>query len=215
MSEKESNGLNRRQMMKNSAAGAMVAFVGSASGAAKQTAEITSAEEAVLLRDYRDATAIRQAVHEQSDLLEELSADGVIDSASVDDLYEVSEPSAGVGEKLTTYQVGDQFTPQIKVFRRTEAGYLSLSVFPEENRAHAVFNPVKNGEALGQDHLVEYGEMAKPGPEACWDGGQCQDCTCNYVCCSRDQSGDCVQYCNQCDCGCTCCSCSILCSSYC
>lgn len=216
MSKKTPNDLNRRNMLKGSAAGMLAAASTTNVAAAKQDVELSDAEEADLLREFQSVEMVDSAVHEQSDLLEELAADGVLERAQIDGLDSLSEPVDSVGEELTTYQIGERFTPQIKIFRRVEAGYLSLSVFPEENEAYALLNPVEDRSALGKEHLIEYGNLPEADPQACWDPGQCQDCgDCTVVCCHRDPQGDCTQWCNQCSCTCVCCGCGPLCLSYC
>lgn len=207
MSEKEKSGLSRRQMLKGSAAGALVAF-GSANAAGKGRNNPTQAERDKLVQDYQDVQVVQGVVDQQSDVLEELTADGVLDRPTIDDLEELTEPSNGVGERLSTYQIGSHHTPEIKVFRRVEAGYLSLSVFPEEDTAHAVLTPVENGNALGEDHLVTYGSLPKgqAEPQACWLPGECWRCyNCSEYCCEHDATGDCIQHCYDCDCACRSC----------
>lgn len=205
MPERDTNGLSRRKMLKGSAAGALVAF-GSTNAAGKRKTDLTQAEREDLLQDYRDVQVVQDLVHQQSDVLEELAADGVLDDPTIDDLEELSEPDNGVGERLSTYQLGEQHTPEIKVFRRIDEGYLSLSILPEKDIAYAVLNPVENGEPLGEDHLVTYGSLPKGQPEpqqSCWWPGHCWECrNCHRYCCEFDASGDCMQYCYDCDCAC-------------
>jgi len=216
MSKEDRSGLNRRQMLKGSAAGALVAFGGTTAASAKQDVGLTKAEEEAIVKEYKDAAMVREVVHEQTDLLEELEADDVLDEQTVGDLEELSEPSDNVGEHVTAYRHGHRHTPRIKIFREVDAGFLSISVFPEEDTAHATLNPVESGEPLGKDHLVKYGSMPEPDPDGCVDPGHCQDCSdCSEECCSRDPQGDCTQWCTQCDCRCVCCDCGVLCSSYC
>lgn len=214
MSKERPNGLNRRNMLKGTAAG-MLAAVSATNAAAKREVELSAAEEADLLREYRSPKMADVAVHEQSDLLEELAADGVLESASIDGLDTLTEPSEGVGEEMLAHRVGDEFTPQIRIFRKTKAGYLSLSVFPEENEAYAILNPVVNGEAFGEGHLETYGNPEDVNTQGCWLGYECEDCNCYEYCCTYDASGDCIQWCNSCDCTCVCCDCGATCSSYC
>lgn len=207
MSEKNKSGLSRRRMLKGSAAGALVAF-GSTNVAGKSQTSITQAERDDLLRDYRDASVVRNVVHQQSEVLEELAEDGVLDEPAIADLEELSEPNNGVGERFSAYQMGDRHTPEIKVFRRVDDGYLSLSVFPEKNTAHAVLTPIEDGEPLGEDHLETYGSMPKgqAEPQSCWLPNECWRCTnCSKYCCEHDATGDCIQHCYDCNCSCRSC----------
>lgn len=189
-------------MLRGTAAGALVAF-GSTNVAGK--GEFTQSERENLVQDYRDVQVVRDNVHKQSDVLEELVADGVLDSPTINDLKELSEPQNGVGERLSAYQIGNEHTPEIKVFRRVDAGFLSISVFPEADTAHVVLNPVEDGTPLGGDHLETYGNLPKEQvePQACWLPGECWRCyNCSEYCCEHDATGDCIQYCYDCDCAC-------------
>ncbi|WP_144239976.1 hypothetical protein [Haladaptatus cibarius] len=180
---------------------------GSANVSAEQTTEISQVEQEKLLRDYRDAYVVRDIVHQHSDLLEELSDDGVLDNPRIDDLEELTEPSGGVGERLTTYNLGKGHTPEIKVFRRVESGYLSLLLFPEKGTARALFNPVEDGEQLGEDHIVKYGSMPdmEVEPEACLSPWQCYGCHgCSTYCCKFNGEGTiCEEMCEECYCSCS------------
>lgn len=89
-------------MLKGSATGALVAF-GSANVAGKTETELTKAQREDLLQDYQDVQVVQDMVSQQSDVLEELAADGVLDDPTIDDLDELSEPNDGVGERFSTY----------------------------------------------------------------------------------------------------------------
>ena len=203
---KQNDGLSRRKMLKGSAAGALVAF-GTGNATAKQNPKLTQAEEANLLQKYQNPRTVKDAVHQQSDVLEELVADGVLESASVSDLEELNTPTDGVGEEVTTYNPGDGHTVRIKVFRRVDAGYLSLSVFPEYDTAHAILTPVENGKPLSGDDLVKYGNLPEAEPQSCWLPGECWECTnCSEYCCQHDADGSCIQTCMDCNCSCRSCN---------
>ncbi len=211
----EDTGPRRRAVLQGAAAAAGVAGLGSAA-AKKSDTELTQARKQELTAEFRDPRTVRHTVHEQTELLNELDNDGVLNSGRVDNLTELSEPSDGEGELVTVEQFNTQFTPRIKVFREVEKGYLSISVFPEMDAAHAVLNPTESGEPSGKGSLKMYGSMPDVEPQGCVDPGHCQDCDCNTVCCSTDPyTGECLQYCKQCDCSCVCCDCGFLCSSYC
>lgn len=214
MTRDSSSDIGRRTVLKSAAVSAGVAGLGSAA-TAKSGSPPSEAQREELVRDYRDPAVARQAVNEQTDLLRELRADGVLPEARVDDLDTLTEPSAGVGEAVTVESFNEKHVPVVKVFRRVDAGYLSITVYPEQDTAHAVLNPVEDGEPLGEDDLVAYGET--PKPMGCWSPGECQDCDCSRNCCRRDPTtGDCLQYCKQCDCSCVCCGCDpVNCPGYC
>lgn len=209
------DGPRRRAVLQGAAAAVGVAGLGSAA-AKKSDTEPTDARKRELTAEFRDPRRVSRAVHEQTELLNELADDGVLPNGRVNNLTELSEPADGEGELVTVAQFNTQFTPRIKVFRKVERGYLSVSVFPEMDAAHAVLNPTEDGEPLGEGSLKTYGSMPDVEPQGCLDPGHCQDCDCNTVCCTEDPyTGDCLQYCNQCDCSCVCCDCGFLCSSYC
>lgn len=206
MVKKDNTGLSRRKILKGSAAGALAAF-GTTSAAAKQTMELSKADRHQLLREYQNPRAVHQAVQQQSDVLEELVEDNVLSKPTIDGLEKLTEPDKGVGERVTVYQVGERHTPQIDVFRRVDAGYLSISVFPEEETAHAVLNPVEDGEPLGEDHLTTYGTMPeqKAEPQACVAPWECYGCHgCSTYCCEFNGEGtQCLQTCTECYCSCS------------
>lgn len=205
MSNKDNTKLSRRKILRGSAVGAFAAF-SSPSVVAKQKSKITETEQEEILQDYQDAQTVNQAVHAQSDVLNELVADGVLENPSIDGLEKLTEPTDGVGERLTTYQIGERHTPRIKVFRRVDAGFLSLSVFPEEDTAHAILTPVKDGKPLGEDHLVEYGDMpsAQAEPQGCVAPWECYGCSsCYTYCCEYNTDDECVQTCTDCNCSCS------------
>lgn len=209
MSNKNNTRLSRRRILKGAATGALVAFVPASASANRENVHrsqryrLTKAEEESLLRDYRDPNVVHDAVHRQSDVLEALAADGVIEAATIDDLEELTEPSADTdGEILTTNQLGDRHTPRINVIRRVEDGYLSLSVFPEEDTAHAVMTPEGDGD------LAKYGSLPKPEADCDSSLGLCETCDCQTVCCIENDDGTCIAKCDQCDCYCECCDCN-------
>jgi hypothetical protein len=210
----ETTDVDRRTVLKSVAASAGVAGLGSAAAAAESEGP-TESERAALLDEYRDPETVRAVVDAQTELLDELAADGVIDEARIDGLDELSEPSGPTGEEIAVEQLGQEYTPRIRLFRSVDSGYLSVSVYPEQDTAHAVLNPVEDGTPLGEDHLVQYGSL----PEAmgsCTGPGQCQECDCSEVCCRRDPDyGICLEWCTECICDCVCCECSIICPSFC
>ncbi|WP_049969176.1 hypothetical protein [Haladaptatus cibarius] len=178
--------------------------------ATTQRFDLTRSEQDAFLRDYRDADIVKAAVQQQSDVLEELSDDGVIEEAKIGDLHELTDPTGRIeGERLTANQLGDSHTPRILIIRRVEDGYLSLSVFPEEDTAHAILNPVEDGEPLGEDHLVRYGSLPEPEVDCDSSLGLCETCDCETVCCERHpDDNSCIAVCDECDCYCECCDCS-------
>lgn len=197
MSKQESSGPNRRKALRGAATAAGVAGLGSAA-TAKSDSTLTSSRRKELIGEFKQPAAVKRAVNERSGLIEELAADDVLPEARIDDLEELSEPSGGHGELITVDQFNTQYTPRVKIFRKVEAGYLSISVFPEMDTAHAVLNPVEDGEPMGEGDLQMYGDMPEPEPQGCVDPGHCQDCSdCDTVCCDADAGGACLQYCTQ------------------
>jgi|GEM_PF-2056070 len=198
----EDNGdFSRRKVLKSAAAATGVAGLGSTATAASGDS-LSDVEREELLREYRDPVAARRAVNSQTELLRELEADGVLPATRVDNLDTLTEPTDGVGESVGVESFGEEHVPVIKTFRQVEEGYLSVSVYPEQDTAHAVLNPTRDGEPVGESGLVTYGST--PEITGC-PTGYCPECSCEVYCCQKGVTG-CLQYCKDCGCSCECCS---------
>lgn len=206
---------NRRSVLKQFAGGAVVAGGMSTAAAGRTSRSIDEERRQELLHEFEDPTRVRRAVDRQSEFLELLSREDVLAEPSIADLDELNDPEDGVGEHVSLHDDGESFTPRVKLFRRVDAGYLSLSIFPEHDTAHAILNPTADGEPLGEDHLQTYGSTPDPQPAGCTgSGGECKTCNCWEFCCDK-VDGTCVQYCEDCSCSCYCCTCGFLCPGEC
>ncbi len=201
MADESSSDIGRREVLKSAAATAGVAGLGSVA-TAESDRSLSRTEREEIVREYRDPSAARRAVNRQTELLEELAADGVLPEAEIGDLDTLTEPVDGVGERVDVESFGEEHVPVVKTFRRVEAGYLSVSVYPRQDTARAVLNPATDGEPVDQSDLVVYGST--PEPTVC-PTGYCLECTCELYCCQKGING-CLQYCEDCDCSCECCS---------
>lgn len=205
--------MERRRVLQNVVAGTAVASgLATARQDGRQT-EFSEADRRKLLEKYRDPERIDRAIHRHSDLLTELSEEGILEEPRVgnlDTLDTLEESDQLESETVEIYNFGTEATPRIKILRHTDAGFVSLSVFPEKETARAVFNPTENGETLGPDHLQKFGSPPDAGTQGCWADAECQRCDCYTFCCEDDSNYGCIEYCEDCSCECYCCRCDVL-----
>lgn len=217
-SESEHDGsVNRRNVLKGVAAGAMTTVT--ASGAVTADDGISRTEVERVTADYRELGAVQQAFDDQSELLEAVAEAGFIEEASVDalGLSELREPAPEYDGEGVTYgakTVDDELTPEVRFFRNLDEGVLTVAVLPEVNDGYAVLNPHE------RDNPVEI--QSVDGEALCGDCANnkcCQEC--GYECCNCCGCEPCDQ-CFSCTCGmcytcvdCQCCECGWNCAGQC
>ncbi|WP_128477374.1 hypothetical protein [Halorussus pelagicus] len=209
--------INRRNILKGVAGGAMASFAASSSAVAEEGISQTEVERATA--GYREIGAVQQAFDEQSDLLADVAEAGLIEEASVDalGLTELREPAPEYDGEGVTYgakTVDGRLTPEVRFFRNLEEGVLTVAVLPEVEDGYAVLNPHE------EDGPVEI--QSVDGEASCGDCANnkcCQEC--GYECCNCCGCEPCDQ-CMSCTCGmcytcvdCQCCECGLNCAGEC
>lgn len=208
--------------------GSVAAAVGlssTASAEPERTGNVTPFEQARALEGLQTPESLRAAVGDHTELLSELSDADVLEEASVDalELDAIREPHPdrdGEGEVLTARRLPDGVTPEVKLFRETGDGVLSVVVFPEVDHSYAILNFHEDGKEpaeFGDGPLATSDDVTTQG---CSDS--CKEEECSYECCNCCGCDPCDQcfsctcgYCYTCDCVCQSGCCSFGCAGGC
>lgn len=174
-----------------------------ASSGSGDVSRVTRLNDATNVKKYDSPDAIETAFREHEDMLEILHEQTTLESATASGLQIDSEDIEG-DEWITTRQINGQVTPEIRLFRRTERGGLTVAIQPETGERYAI-------RAIdGEPHVVD--EVTTSG---------CSDSCCDEVmkCCAWDTPDCgatacdpyCVQYCYTCGN----CNCNLSCATHC
>lgn len=184
--------INRRTVLRRTAAsGALVGSSGIAAASPSAHGSLSASDVDEAVGPYKSALAVRVAVDEHADVLQDLASDGHIESASVDAMNLDDITLAGAAETLnsvsfTATEVEGEVTPEIRIFREVAAGALTIGVRPGIDESYAILNPDADDE-----------EPTEYQSTLC----DCDDCcNCPSCCPEPDPIHDTCPFCPTCDC---------------
>lgn len=149
-------GSNERRGVLRAAAASVAAAFGFSTSATADSGrhkDITGIEAQKATREFRDPDSVRSVLRDHDDLFSQLSEGGHLDSGDVDELEldSITDPELGDshdGERITAVQPSDEVVPEIRLYRETDNGILTIGIKPESDSRYAALNPHDDDESV-------------------------------------------------------------------
>lgn len=163
----------RRQTLRATLTGAVTVTAGSGVVAAADGCDVTEEERAEVRQAYADEASVTEALEAQEDVRAALVDGGYVEGTT--EAVQVLAPL-----------VDCEPTPEHRIYRQTEDGYLTVSLWPLEDHGYATINPFGDSDGC---------EEVKNGCQPACFTGSCCHCR-SQSCPGSPDANHCCMVCN-------------------